>query len=59
MHILSYDFTDAGPTDNNGRYSSEVEKKVSKMLLPSTTIKVKIVDCDETAGIYKVELPLL
>ena len=51
-HIIN-----AGPTDKNGRYSSEVEKKVSEILLPSACIKVKIVECDETAGIYKVELP--
>ncbi|XP_012142298.2 vreteno [Megachile rotundata] len=46
----------AGPTDSNGRYSTEVENKICKFLVPSECIKIKIIECDEEAGMYKVEL---
>lgn len=49
----------AGPIDSNGKYSSEVENKISTFIVHYATIEVKIVEFVEETGIYKVELPSL
>ncbi|XP_033300493.1 uncharacterized protein LOC117205840 isoform X2 [Bombus bifarius] len=47
------------PTDSNGRYSSQIEKRISELVVPDSCIKIKIIERDLECGMYNVELPLV
>ncbi|XP_054002294.1 uncharacterized protein LOC128889026 [Hylaeus anthracinus] len=51
------DIVNLAPLDSQGKYSSKIEKRISELIDLNIPIEIKIVKCDENAGLYDIELP--
>ncbi|XP_076295850.1 vreteno [Lasioglossum baleicum] len=47
------------PTNNEGKYSPEIEKRISELVENGGSVQIKIVECNADDGYYNVEMPTI